>query len=57
MCKIINCRYKHDKHICVICGDRDSNHYATTCLKGMEIYHGTSSDAADVIEKQYFKPT
>ena len=46
MCKIIGCPYQHNKHTCVICLDSDSNHYAITCPKGMELYHGTSLQAA-----------
>ena len=56
MCKVANCKYHgtYQNHVCVVCDDQNSDHYATQCPLGKIVYHGTSKDYAKSIESSGF---
>ncbi|CEM31362.1 unnamed protein product [Vitrella brassicaformis CCMP3155] len=47
-CRVKGCKKAH-KHYCRLCGDKDSDHWATECPKGITLYHQTSAASAQAI--------
>ncbi|CEM31392.1 unnamed protein product [Vitrella brassicaformis CCMP3155] len=47
-CRVPGCKKAHN-HYCRLCGDKDSDHWASECPKGITLYHQTSIAAGQAI--------
>ena len=54
-CKVARCTLEHRQHFCLLCKDKDSDHFSSECPKSLTLFHGTHIRAIKLIAFESLK--